>query len=576
MAYKGSVSKGRYQIVEDICMSVEKDEDLVEEAILHEGQLLDWNIPGIFASPSTVVRFVGNLPATLILYGGYGVVAALGAISYGAISSAVPISGGDYTYMLRFYGPLGGFIYQVAVNFFIGPVFQAKLATSIAACFLLAFIDSETYAANARGVHAGFYFGSFILTFLIILLSTTICLISTRLVNWLSQVFLALKFITVSGIVGICVYAYTKNREIFTDNFKNIDVAIVPCNRGQKNPEVTWQENVFETVSAVYIVAVSYRGWSTTNYITEEFKVPSKTLKHGTLISIPIIFITYTVLLFCYSLSLTVEQIKRSDFVPVHLFNEWIRVTQVQWIMPILIGMCLFGTLLNHTNSLSRVPFVGARRRHTPQMFTLLHLTRLTPIPSLCFQCLIALIYVPFDWKGWYKLLIIAALYLEILFSGIVVAGFIIWTFRNSLVDSYFKAQLMFYITYVLAAFGILLLPFIFADWSFQNFVCSWLKLLGIPITLIVILSIALPIYFFLVNDSRPKNKQNNCCLSSDRHAMILCTKLFPLGEENYSKNTLLLELEERKGRGDDVFTDTLSNASSETKFMLKSSTFDS
>ena len=40
-----------------------------------------------------------------------GIIALLGAVSYAELGTSIPSSGGEYTYIVRTYGSLAGFVY---------------------------------------------------------------------------------------------------------------------------------------------------------------------------------------------------------------------------------------------------------------------------------------------------------------------------------------------------------------------------------------------------------------------------------------------------------------------------------
>lgn len=73
---------------------------------------------GIYETPPSIMRMMGDPWWTLGIWGVCGVLALIGALCYAELATTYPRSGGDYVYITRAYGPLPGYLFgwaQLAV-----------------------------------------------------------------------------------------------------------------------------------------------------------------------------------------------------------------------------------------------------------------------------------------------------------------------------------------------------------------------------------------------------------------------------------------------------------------------------
>ncbi len=67
---------------------------------------------GIFASAKTVATRTGSVGMILVTWAGAGMLAMFGALSYSELGTAIPVSGGEYTYLFKAFGPIVAFMFS--------------------------------------------------------------------------------------------------------------------------------------------------------------------------------------------------------------------------------------------------------------------------------------------------------------------------------------------------------------------------------------------------------------------------------------------------------------------------------
>ena len=88
---------------------------------------------------------------------------------------------------------------------------------------------------------------------------------------------------------------------------------------------------------------------------------------------------------------------KVNSIIPLKIFQK----VGLDRVIPVMIMTSVFGTCLISCFTASRVPFVAAREGQFPSILSMIHVTRMTPVPAVIFNGLIAsLMIFPNDFES--------------------------------------------------------------------------------------------------------------------------------------------------------------------------------
>jgi L-type amino acid transporter 9 len=150
---------------------------------------------------------------------------------------------------------------------------------------------------------------------------------------------------------------------------------------------------------ALYQGLWAYDGWNQLNYVSEEVKNPGKNLPRAIIIAMITVTILYLLTNFSYISVLGVRGLLDAEAVGTAFAAKVL--PGLDRVIPIMVMTSVFGTCLISCFTASRVPFVAAREGQYPQFLSMIHVTRMTPVPGVMFNGLIAsLMIFPNDFES--------------------------------------------------------------------------------------------------------------------------------------------------------------------------------
>lgn len=306
---------------------------------------------GIFSSPSQVNSHAGSPGASLIVWTISGLLAWTGAASYAELGGAIPLNGGAQVYLSKIFGELFGFLFTWSAILVLKPGSAAIIAIIFGEYVVRAGIGAEVEDVNPW-INKAPALGALVLV-------TFMNCISTRLAARVGDMFLFFKFIALLAvtIIGIVVAATGLS-------YKQ------PVNTEWKT--TNWFEGTSTDVSnwavALYAGLWAFDGWDNTNYVTGEFKNPSRDLPRVIHTAMPMVIAAYLFANMAYFFVLPLAVIEKTNTVAVQ-FGSRVFGPIGGLCLALIVGASCFGALNATTFTSGRLVYVAGREGYLPALF---------------------------------------------------------------------------------------------------------------------------------------------------------------------------------------------------------------
>ncbi|HLO53294.1 MAG TPA: amino acid permease [Saprospiraceae bacterium] len=317
---------------------------------------------GIFSFPPMIAISTQNTFQFLMVWLIGGFISLMGGLSYVALSSIYPNSGGEYSYLKETYGKGIGFSFAWARMIVIQTGSIAIIAY-IFGDYATAIFDMGIYSAS-------------IYAFMVIILFTLINIWGTK---YAQNTQVGLTAMIVFVFIALIIFTFYKHPV----HFSEINV------NGRDN--FSFGE---EWIGPAFIfVLLTFGGWNETSYLAGEMddfhKNMIKTLVYG-ILSVTIIYIGINM---AFIQVLSFEGLKSSKIVGFDFTNKLIGTLGSQ-VMVFLIIICALSTLNASIITGARTNFILGNEYAAFKFMGKWSIKNNAPVQALIAQCIIALVFV--------------------------------------------------------------------------------------------------------------------------------------------------------------------------------------
>ncbi|XP_041043365.1 b(0,+)-type amino acid transporter 1 [Carcharodon carcharias] len=320
---------------------------------------------GIFMSPEWVLRYIGSPGASLLIWTASGLVCTIAAFAYVELGTIIRESGGEYIYILRNFGRAPAFLFSWTSVFIARPAGIAAMSLSLAQYVAAPFYEDcppPSAVVKCTAIAS-------------ILIIGIINGLNVKLATCIQNIFTFAKLLSLLIIVTGGIVLIFKG---YTHSFQNAFQGTI----GEIGPVgMAFQQGMW-----------SYDGWNNLNYVTEEIRRPEVNLPRALLISIPLVTLLYVMVNVSYLAAMSPNEMMKSGAVAVTWGNKVLG--SWAWIIPLSVILSTFGSVNGSFFTGGRSCYVAAREGSLPDILSMAHVHRLTPLPALAFIAFIAVIMV--------------------------------------------------------------------------------------------------------------------------------------------------------------------------------------
>ncbi|XP_045887352.1 cystine/glutamate transporter [Micropterus dolomieu] len=415
---------------------------------------------GIFISPKGILKHSGSVGMSLIVWIACGVLSLFGALSYAELGTCIKKSGGHYTYIMEAFGPQMAFIRLWVDLIAIRPAAMAVISLAFGQYILEPLFmpcvipPMAVKLATAIGI-------------------TSVMYLNSMSVTWTARIQI---FLTFSKLLAIAIIIVPGMYQLFKGETKNFENAF-----DLNNVKLSGMPLAF--YSGMY----AYAGWFYLNFVTEEVDNPERTVPLAICISMAIVTFCYVLTNVAYYTVMSAEELLASEAVAV-TFAERL-MGNFSTVVPVFVALSCYGSMNGGLFALSRMFFVASREGQLPEVLSMIHVHRHTPLaavlilyPMTMLQLFVGDIYSLLNFMS----------FLRWLFIGVVVLGLIYLRYTKPDLPRPFKVPLFIPVVFCLTCFFMVFLS-LYSD-PVNTGIGFAISLTGIP-----------AYYIFIYFNRRPK-----------------------------------------------------------------------
>lgn len=244
---------------------------------------------GIFAVPQGIAQNMSSFSQIIWLWIGCAAFSLVGSLLYAELGTRLPVTGGEYVYMHRCYGPFAGFMFGWAQVFIIRTSTVASMPLITVAYF-------QYFVVLTRWQE----------------LALALCIIAAfGIINYtgIQRASLYQKFSTIVKVGGLLLLAV-------------IGIVLLPGSESKLGETVASQapgSKVGNTAQAILLVLFTMIGWDRVGYVAGEMTNPRRAIPRALLVGFGAVIVVYMAINVVYHNALGLEAIRQTNRVGVDL-----------------------------------------------------------------------------------------------------------------------------------------------------------------------------------------------------------------------------------------------------------------
>ncbi|KAI3352112.1 hypothetical protein L3Q82_020927 [Scortum barcoo] len=267
---------------------------------------------------------------------------------------------------------------------------------------------------------------------------TSVMYLNSMSVTWTARIQI---FLTFSKLLAITIIIVPGMYQLFKGETKNF-------------------ENAFDLSSmklsgmplAFYSGMYAYAGWFYLNFVTEEVDNPERTVPLAICISMAIVTLCYVLINVAYYTVMSAEELLASEAVAVTFAERLMGKFSIA--VPVFVALSCYGSMNGCLFALSRMFFVASREGQLPEVLSMIHVHRHTPLAAVLILvvCICPMTMLQLFVGDIYSLLNFMS-FLRWLFIGVVVLGLIYLRYKQPDLHRPFRVPLFIPVVFCLTCF---------------------------------------------------------------------------------------------------------------------------
>uniref|UniRef100_G3Q7Q8 Cystine/glutamate transporter n=1 Tax=Gasterosteus aculeatus aculeatus TaxID=481459 RepID=G3Q7Q8_GASAC len=340
---------------------------------------------GIFISPKGILKHSGSIGMSLVVWIACGVLSLFGALSYAELGTCIKKSGGHYTYILEAFGPQMAFIRLWADLIAIRPAAMAVISLAFGQYILEPLLMPCDIPPMAVKLAAAIGI-------------TSVMYLNSMSVTWTARIQIILTF---SKLLAISIIIVPGMYQLFKGETRNFENAFDLSNMKLSAMPLAFYSGMY-----------AYAGC---NYCTACVIIPHaiRTMPLAICISMAIVTSCYVLTNVAYYTVMTAEELLDSEAVAVTFAEKLMGNFSIA--VPFFVALSCYGSMNGGHFALSRMFYVASREGQLPEVLSMIHVRRHTPLAAVLILVFVGDIYSLLNFRS----------FLRWLFIGVVVLGLI-------------------------------------------------------------------------------------------------------------------------------------------------------